>query len=82
MYGNLCVRYVARLQIISNYFKYSNKVDVHNQVRLFDVGLEKKWVTSNPYFCLYTTQLGMILTDSWKAFKIHYKEGGIVPSAT
>ena len=32
-YGNLCVRHVARPQVISNYFKYSNKLDVHNQVR-------------------------------------------------
>lgn len=81
-YGNLCVRHVARPQVISNYFKYSNKVDVHNQVRQFDIALEKKWVTPFPCFRLYTTQLGMNLTDSWKAFKRHHKEGGCVPSAT
>ena len=81
-YGNLCVRHVARPQVISNYFKYSNKVDIHNQVRQFDIGLEKKWITPNPYFRLYTTQVGMNLTDSWKAFKRHHKDGGFIPSAT
>ena len=48
-YGNLCVRHVTRPQVIINYFKYSNKVDVHNQVRQFNIGLEKKWITPNPY---------------------------------
>ena len=37
-YGNLCVRHVARPQVIVNYFKYSKKVDVHNQVRKLDIG--------------------------------------------
>ena len=30
-FGSLCVLYVARPQVISLYFKYSNVVDVHNQ---------------------------------------------------
>ena len=30
-YGNLCVRHVARPEVILNYFKYLNKVDVHNR---------------------------------------------------
>ena len=81
-YGNLCVRHVARPQVIANYFKYSNKVDVHNQVRQFDIGLEKKWITPNPYFRLYTSQVRMNLTDSLKAFERHNKDGGRVPSAT
>ena len=55
---------------------------MHNQVRQLDIALEKKWVTPFPYFRLYTTQLGMNLTDSWKAFKRYHKEGGCVPSAT
>ena len=68
--------------MIANYFKYSNKVDIHNQVRQFDIGLEKKWITPNPYFRLYTTQVGMNLTYSWKAIKRHHKDGGRIPSAT
>ena len=73
-YGNLCVRHEARPQVIANYFKHSNKVDVRDQVRQFDIGLENKWITANPYFRLCTTQVGMNLTDSWKAFKRHHKD--------
>ena len=51
------------------YFKYSNYVDVHNQARQFDLALENKWLTMNPYFRLYTTMLGMIVTNVWKTVK-------------
>ena len=49
-YGNLCVWHVVHPQFISNYFKYSNNVYVHDQVRKFDIGIDNKWVTPNPYF--------------------------------
>ena len=39
-------------------------------------------MTPNPYFRLYTTQLGMNITDLWKAFKRHHREGGIIPLST
>ena len=44
-------------------------MDLHNQARQFDLGLEKKWVTHNGYFRLYTTLLGMTVTDTWKQLK-------------
>ena len=69
-YGNLCVRHVSRPQIISDYFKYSNVVDLHNQARQSHLGLEKKWITHDGYFRLYCTLVGMIVTDIWKIFKI------------
>ena len=65
-FGNVCVRLVARPDIISNYFKYCNVVDLHNQARQHDLALEKKWVTQNGYFRLYTTILGMNVVDTWK----------------
>ena len=74
-FGNLCVRYVARPQVISLYFKYSNVVDVHNQSRQADLSLEKKWVTEDCYFRIYTTILGMILTDTWKLFRDRHHRG-------
>ena len=41
-FWNLCVQYVARPQLISLNFQYSNFVDVHNQLRQADLSLEKK----------------------------------------
>ena len=73
-FGNLCVRYVARPQVMSLYFKYSNIVDVHNQSRQADLSLEKKWVVEDCYFRIYTTILGMILAVTWKLFQDrHYR---------
>jgi len=40
-FGNVCIRHVARPQVVSNYFKYCNVVDLHNQARQFDLALEK-----------------------------------------
>jgi len=40
-YGNVCVRYVSHLELMTNYFKYSTFVDLHNQARKFDLRLEK-----------------------------------------
>jgi len=68
-YGNVCVRLVRRPAILANYFKYSNYVDMHNQARQFDLALEKKWITHNAYFRLYTTMVGMTVTDTWKILK-------------
>ena len=68
-FGNVCTRHVLRPHVIALYFKYSNCVDVHNQARQFDLALEKKWLTMNPYFRLYTTMLGMIVTNVWKTVK-------------
>ena len=44
--------------------------DLHNQARQFHLALEKKWVAQNGYFRLYTTMLGVVVVDTWKAFKI------------
>ena len=55
---------------------------MHNQVLQFDIALEKKWVTPFPFFRLYTTLLGMNLTDFCKELKSHHKEGGCATSAT
>ena len=68
-FGNFCTRHVLRPHVIALYFKYSNCVDVHNQARQFDLALEKKWLTMNPYFRLYTTMLGVIVKNLWKTLK-------------
>ena len=69
-YGNVCQRHVACPKILSHYFQHSNCVDLHNQARQFDLALEKKWVTQNAYFRLYTTMIGMTVVDAWKHHRI------------
>ena len=57
-------------------------MDIFNQARQFDLALEKKWVTQNPYFRLYTTEVGSTLVDSWKIFKAKHKFGGFISTIT
>ena len=74
-FENLCVQCIARPQVISLYYKYSNFVDVQDQSRQADLILEKKWVTEDCYFRIYTTILNMILTDTWKLFQDRHYRG-------
>jgi hypothetical protein len=63
--GNRAERAVARLSVLSRYFSYSNVVDVHNQQRQDILDLEYTWVTSNCWFRLFCTLLGMTVTDAY-----------------
>ena len=69
-YSNVCVRCVAQPAIVSNYFKLSNCVDLHNQSCQFDLIIEKQWIAQDPYFRLYTTMVGMIAIDTWKVLRL------------
>jgi hypothetical protein len=58
-------------ELISNFFQDSNVIDMHNQVRQFELALEKKWVTTDGFFCLATTLFGIHVTDCWKLAMFH-----------
>ena len=70
-HGNVHVRLVDRPAVISNYFESSNCVDKHNQARQYELGLEKKWDTRDPWFRLTTTLIGINVVDVWKFSLYH-----------
>ena len=70
-HGNVCTRLVERPAVLSEFFADSNKIDAHNQARQFELGLEKSWVTQDPYFRLATTLLGISVVDAWKLGDYH-----------
>ena len=78
-FGNIHVRDVDRPDIVSKFFQESNCVDKHNQARQFELALEKKWLTDNAHFRLFTTMIGISVTDTWKLAKFHrllsYRQG-------
>ena len=45
-YGNVCVRYVERPKCLATYFERSNVIDVWNQLRQFDLAMEKSGLSS------------------------------------
>ena len=65
------IRYDNRPQVIDEFFNDSNSIDSNNHLRQFELALEKKWVTQDPYFRLTTTKIGIDVTDSWMLMNHH-----------
>jgi len=61
---NVYVRLVDRLSVISDFFKVSNCVDKHNQARQFELALEKKWETRDPFFQLTITMISITYVNT------------------
>jgi hypothetical protein len=64
-YGNVKHRRVDRPDIVSKYFRESNKIDRHNQLRQNELALEQLWLTKDPWFRIDTTLVGMTVTDAY-----------------
>jgi hypothetical protein len=70
-FNNVCVRKVERPAIVSQLFDDSNCIDSHKNVRQFELALEKRWFTRDPFFRLDTTLTGMTVTDVWRLSQYH-----------
>ena len=55
-------------------------VDLHNMSRQNDLALEKNWITLDGLFRIYTTTIGMLVTDMWKIFRVHNKSEDLFTS--
>jgi hypothetical protein len=64
-HGNMMSHFLEWPKIIADYYEDANAIDVHNQVRQSIIGLERNWVTQDGFFRIFTTILGMVLTDAW-----------------
>jgi len=68
-YRNRCTRAVERPVVISRYFHYANRIDMHNQKRQSILDLERTWATNDPWFRICTTIFGMTLVDTYLGCK-------------
>ena len=66
VYRNVHVRRVGQLMIVSRFFNYSKKVDLHNHGRQGNLNLEECWVTRDADFLFFTTIIEMCVRDFWK----------------
>ena len=57
-------RNVVRLVLASRYFLGFNKVNKHFQLRQSELALEKKWLTTDGWFRLFTTLIGINVVDT------------------
>jgi hypothetical protein len=55
--------------LVVDLFTLLSRIDTHNQARQYHLALEKKWVTQDCWFRVFTTLLGMTVTDAWRALK-------------
>ena len=60
-YGNIIAQRVERPAVLSEFFKCSNKIDVHIQNWQSSLNLEKCWLTQYVYSCLFTALVAVIL---------------------
>jgi len=67
--GNRLERRIARPQVCSLFFENNNKNDIHNQMRQYELRLEKCWVTFDGYFRIITTLLGITTIDAWRGYQ-------------
>ena len=63
---NVHVRLVDHPAIILEFFEVSNTVDKHNHARQYELALEKKWETRDPFFQLTSTIIGVTYINIWK----------------
>ena len=70
-FGNVTIRYIERPQLISEYFRDANCVDVHNQLRQYALKMEKKWVTNKPYFRLHTFLVALNVVNTYRLANFH-----------
>ena len=70
-FGNVNVRKVPRPSVISKFFNNCNSVDVHNHLRQYCLRLEKKWITTDCWFRIFTTILGINVVDTFRLAKFH-----------
>ena len=73
--GNPASRLIPRPSVLSHYFNYSNQIDKHNHARQFELAIEKHVVTKCGYFRLFTTYLGITVTDAWKCYRASLGDG-------
>ena len=65
------IRNVDRPQVVEEFFADSNSIDKNNQARQYELALEKRWVTKDPYFRLVTTKVGIDVAGAWKLMLFH-----------
>ena len=65
VFGSLHTHYAPIPALIISYYEYCGRVDTQNQAHLEKIALEEAWVAQNPYFRIWTTIWGKMVTDLW-----------------
>ncbi len=74
-YGKQTTKKIACPRVLNEYFSRIGAIDNHNKARQGILRLEKCWRTRDGFFRLFTTLLGMILTDAWLCYRYAIEAG-------
>jgi hypothetical protein len=69
-FNKLATEYVKRPRLVEEGAKYFNAVDMNDRYRQGYFGWEMTWDTKRCWSRLFTTVLGIIITDSYLAYKV------------
>jgi hypothetical protein len=64
---------VPRPKVIEDYFQYFSAVDVHDRYRQGTLAIEEHWPTKRWWTRVFSTIIGMIVTDAFLAYRYEKK---------
>jgi hypothetical protein len=70
---------IKRPKMIEDFFEFFSVVDVHDHLRQGSLRMEEAWKTKNWVHRLFATIFGIILTDSYLAYKLHKSRNSSSP---
>ncbi len=70
--GEKIHRDVGRPEVITMYYSIAGVIDHHNHSWQGVLALEKKWLMRNGWFCIFTTMIGIVVTDAWLGVRGHF----------
>ncbi len=62
--GGKTIKYIPRPKVLNEFFGMIGTVDAHNLAHQGTLRLEKRWRTRDPYLRIFTSFLGICVTDS------------------
>ena len=73
---------IKRPQIIEDFYEFFSAVDVHDHLRQGSLRMEEAWKTKTWAHRIFSTVLGIILTDCYLAYRMTKKahNGNVVPT--
>ena len=64
---------IPRPKMIEEYFSCFSNIDVHDHYRQGSLAIERSWVTQKWYHRIFSTILGICVTDAFYAYRLYSK---------
>ena len=69
--GEKVHRDVGRPEVVTQYYAAAGVIDHHNHSRQGTLALEKRWPSTCGWFRIWTTMVGITVTDAWMGLRHH-----------